>query len=486
VERWRSNCGDNTGGHPGWSQEWRAPLRESLDWLRDKIAPLFEKDATALFKDPWDARTEYIRIILNRDEDNVADFFARHGTSRLDRTSATRALELMEMQRHAMLMYTSCGWFFDEISGIETTQVLQYAGRAIQLAQKLFGDHLEEGFLGILGRAHSNIVEQGHGRQIYDRYVRSAAVDLSRVAAHYAVSSLFEDYPTDTRVFCYRVSTEDYERRSEGVSQAAVGRAQFQSVITREEATMSFGVLHFGDHNITAGVRPFQGGVAYSQMKEETAAAFARADLPEALRALDRHFGELTYSLRSLFRDEQRKVLESILGATVSESEGSYRQIFEHHAPLMRFLKDIGHPIPPSFQAAAELVINANTRTLLVEQPISESRLSEALADAQEWQVLLSEAELVYAAQQTLQSLASEFAAHPDDRQRLSDLEASASAAVLLPFRLDLADVQNRFWSVLQARYADYVRRASEHDNPALDWLNHFRRLGAVLGVRTE
>ncbi|MEK7247238.1 MAG: DUF3536 domain-containing protein [Chloroflexota bacterium] len=486
VERWRSNCGDNTGGHPGWNQEWRAPLRESLDWLCNAVAPLYEQQAAELFRDPWEARSEYIRVILNRDDDNVSGFFAKYGTSKLDQSQATRALELMELQRHAMLMYTSCGWFFDDLSGIETTQVIQYAGRVVQLAQKLFSEDLEGGFLDILGKAQSNISEQGDGRRIYDRYVRNAAVDLSKVAAHYAVSSLFEDYPADTRVFCYRVTTEDYLRQSEGIAQMTVGRAAFQSVITGEKETKSFGVLHFGDHNITAGVRAFSGAEEYSQMKAEALAAFAKADLPEALRVLDRHFGELTYSLRTLFRDEQRKVLQSILAATVGEAEASYRQIFEHHAPLMRFLKDIGFPMPPSFQAAAELVINVNMRRILEAQPIDGVRLAEQLADAAAWAITVDEDDLAYTAEHALQSLATKLAASPDDMELLTNLELSAEAAAKLPFRIDLAEVQNRYWSVLQDCYADYTRRAAEHDNAALDWLDHFRALGARLRIRTE
>jgi hypothetical protein len=425
-------------------------------------------------------------VILNRDDDNVADFFAKQGTSKLDKSQATRALELMELQRHAMLMFASCGWFFDDLSGIETTQVIQYAGRVIQLAQKLFGDHIEDQFLDILGKAKSNIPEQGDGRTIYDRYVRAAAVDLSKVAAHYAVSSLFEDYPADTRVFCYRVTAQDYEKQTEGIAQMAVGRAELQSVITGEADTTSFGVLHFGDHNITAGVRSYASAEEYALMKAEALAAFSKADLPEALRVLDRHFGELTYSLRSLFRDEQRKVLRSVLGATVTEAEGSYRQIFEHHAPLMRFLKDIGFPMPPSFQAAAALVINVNLRRILEARPIDGERLGAELSDATAWNITIDEADLAFTAQHTVQALAAEFAISPDNRELLAQLELSAGAVKKLPFRVDLADVQNRYWSVLQGRYEDYKRRADERDAAALDWLDHFRALGNALAIRVE
>jgi alpha-amylase/alpha-mannosidase (GH57 family) len=486
IERWRSNCGDSSGTHPGWNQEWRAPLRQGMDWLRDAVAPIYEKHASVLFRDPWEARNDYISVILNRDEDNIAEFFARHGTSKLVAGQRTQALDLLELQRHAMLMFASDGWFFDDISGIETTQVLQYAGRVIQLAQKLFGDELEEGYLNVLGQAKSNIPEQGDGRAVYGRYVRAATVDLSKVAAHYAVSSLFEEYPDDTPIYCYRVHADDYERQTEGIAQMAVGRAAVTSAITGESGTMSFGVLHFGDHNITAGVRAFAEAEAFEQMKAEALAAFSKADLPEALRVLDRHFGELTYSLRSLFRDEQRKVLQSILAVTLGETEGSYRQIFEHHAPLMRFLKDIGVPLPPSFQAAAELVINANIGRLLRERPIDADRLAAQLADATAWAIKIDEAALAFAAEHTLREQAADFAASPDDEALLRDLELSATAIRTLPFTVDLADVQNRFWSVLTGRYPEYHDRAAEHEKAALDWLDHFRRLGEALRIRVD
>jgi hypothetical protein len=201
---------------------------------------------------------------------------------------------------------------------------------------------------------------------------------------------------------------------------------------------------------------------------------------------LDRHFGELTYSLRSLFRDEQRKILESVLGATVSEAEASYRQIFEHHAPLMRFLKDLGYPMPLSFQAAAELVINANIRRILAERPIDQPRLAEELKEAAAWSIALGETELAYTAERAVQTQAQELIARPDDIEAIRSLESSVVAIRLLPFRVDLAEAQNRYWSVLQTRYGDYARRASEHDNAALDWVDHFRRLGEALGVRTD
>ena len=138
VERWRSNCGCNSG-RAGWNQEWRGPLRAALDTLRDKLAERFEKTAGTLLKDPWAARNDYIDVLLDRSEQNVCRFLRSHSSRELNKSEASNVLKLLELQRHAMLMYTSCGWFFDEISGIETVQVIEYAGRAIQLARRLLG-----------------------------------------------------------------------------------------------------------------------------------------------------------------------------------------------------------------------------------------------------------------------------------------------------------------------------------------------------------
>jgi alpha-amylase/alpha-mannosidase (GH57 family) len=211
VERWRSDCGCNSGRHPDWHQAWRAPLRGALDWLRDSLAPQYETGARQFLKDPWGARDDYIQIILDRSPENVEDFLKEHATWMLHEEEKVTVLKLLELQRHTMLMYTSCGWFFDELSGIETVQVIQYAGRAIQLAQEVSGDALESRFLELLSDAKSNIKKQSDGGQIYEKFVKPASVSLKKVAAHYAMSSLFEEYTQRTPIYCYTVDQEDYQ-----------------------------------------------------------------------------------------------------------------------------------------------------------------------------------------------------------------------------------------------------------------------------------
>ena len=179
IERWKSDCGDNTG-KPGWKQLWRKPLREAMDWLRDQIAPKFEAEAAKYLKDPWSARNSYIGVVLDRSRENVERFFAENRSKELNEDEKRRVLKLLELERQAMLMYTSCGWFFDEISGIETVQVMMYAARAIQLAKEVLGLELENGYTKILENAPSNIPQFENGAKTYNILVKPAVTDLRK------------------------------------------------------------------------------------------------------------------------------------------------------------------------------------------------------------------------------------------------------------------------------------------------------------------
>src|SRR5437588_3261599 len=194
IERWRSDCGCSTGGDPGWNQQWRTPLRDALDWLRDQVAKVFETRGADVLRDPWAARDEYINVVLDRSDESVRRFLLAHAR---EGALVQTVLELLEMQRNAMLMYTSCGWFFNDVSGIETVQVLHYAARVIQLAAKIANRSLEAEFMERLAPAMSNLPDRGSARDIYERDVKPTRLDLARVASHYAVASLFDHFDDD-------------------------------------------------------------------------------------------------------------------------------------------------------------------------------------------------------------------------------------------------------------------------------------------------
>jgi hypothetical protein len=145
IERWQSDCGCKTRGD--WHQRWRTPLREVLDWLRDQIDIFYESRASAFLKDPWEARDAYIEVVLDRSREGLATWLAGHQRILLDAGGQVETRRLLEMERNRLLMYTSCGWFFDEISALEPVQILKYAAMALQYLRELGGGHLEGEFV---------------------------------------------------------------------------------------------------------------------------------------------------------------------------------------------------------------------------------------------------------------------------------------------------------------------------------------------------
>jgi alpha-amylase/alpha-mannosidase (GH57 family) len=486
VERWRSDCGCNTGGRPAWNQAWRTPLREALDWLRDALAPRYEEHARDLLRDPWEARNHYIDVILNRSRENVEMFLSEHAKRALGEDEKVQTLKLLGLQRHTMLMYTSCGWFFDDLSGIETVQVLQYAGRAIQLAQELLHERLEPPFLELLKQAKSNIPEHRDGRRTYEKFVKPAVVDLHKVVAHYAVSSLFEPYDERPRVYCYDIEREDHQMVEMGATKLVVGRVRVSSEITWESALLSFGVLHFGDHNVSGGVRSFRGQSAYRTMVEQVTEAFSRGDLTEVIRLLDKHFLELTYSLKSLFRDEQRKITSLILESTLAEAEAAYRELYDHHALLMRFLVDLGVPLPGAFHAAAEFILNLDLRRALEEEEPDLDHVQAILQAVATWRVSLDTAGLGYTLEQTIERLAEQFRDQPGELVALQRLDTVTGLARFLPFEVSLWKAQNVYYEMLHTVYREFRERAQQGDAGAQEWLRYFISLGDRLLVRMQ
>jgi len=484
VERWRANCGCNSGGHPGWSQEWRAPLRAALDWLRDTLAPLYENRAAALLKDPWKARDEYIRVVLDRSQENVEHFLDEHAAHNLNQEEAVVALKLLEMQRHALLMNTSCGWFFDELSGLETVQVIQYAARAVQLGKEIFGDHLEAQFLDRLRLAKSNLPEHQDGAQIYEKWVKPAMVDMAHVAAHYAISSLFEPYRERTQIYCYHAQRADTHIETEGKMHLAVGRAEFSSRITRESSRLSFAVLHMGDHNFVCGVRQVRENGEDQHLNELLTSAFSKADPAEIIRLLDEGFGKKVYSLRSLFRDEQREILRLILDETLTDAEAAYRGIYERRAQLMRFLSDIQVPIPKALQSAGEIALNSQLREAFRNREVDVDSVRRLLKEASSLHVDLDKATVEFSVRKRIEEVAAEFASHPAGLGTLKRLDSLLELALSLPFRVRLWETQNTVYAPLLKSYQEWRLEAEKGDLDAQGWLRVLTAVSEKVGMK--
>lgn len=483
IERWQSDCGCMTGGKVGETQNWRKPLREALDWLRDQIREPFAAKAATLLYDPFAARDDYISIILDRDPEVVDTFLAKHAQRALSQDEQVLVLKLLEMQRHAMLMYTSCGWFFHDLAGIETVQVLRYAGRTLQLAQEALNRNFEPEFLRRLELSVSNDPLEGSGRAIYERYVRPAAVDLEKVGAHYAVSSLYEQHERDARVYCYQVTSEARERFVAGDAQLIVGRARVTSLLTREAELTTYAVLYFGDHHVHGGIHAFTTEQDYKSTLSELRTAFLDRDFPTVIRGLDSYYGGHTFSFKSLFSDTQRRILNRIMESTLKEAETAYRELYRHHAPLMRFMSELQLPLPEAFKTTAQYVLNTDLRRTLSRDVVDLDRVRELLNEVHSAKVDLDVKGLSYAFEQTLNRLARQLFSDPRNVELLTTLEHTATIARSMPIDVDLWQVQNIYFALLQKEYPTMAAKAADGDGDATAWTRSFERLGDQLSV---
>jgi alpha-amylase/alpha-mannosidase (GH57 family) len=484
IERWRSNCGCNTG-HGGWSQAWRAPLRKALDELRDGLIPLTDQEGAKLFKDVWGARDEYIEAILDHSPQSVEQFFRKHQIRNLTPPERVRALELMEMQRHAQLMYTSCGWFFDDISGIETVQVIGYAARVLQLAREIsleMAAPLEPAFLARMAEARSNVAKAGDGAQIYKEQVATKQLGLEQVAAHYAISSIFSSFAEETDLFSFRVWRNSYDVYTSGRGRLALGRVKIVGAITGKQRSFSFAVLHFGDQNITAAVKAYEpeDAPAFEVFASQAANFVQRADFPEVIRLLDRYFGHMDYSLTSLFGDEQRRIVQLILTSTLSDIESSLTSIYEDHASLLHFLSQAGLPKPPALTLAAGFAINAGLRRALESDPIDQPQLRSFLSLAKADQVPLETATLSYIADLRMKRAMIDLQMSAGSLEMLDRALTLARTLTELPFDLNLWQAQNIWYEILRTTSYALTALAAD-DRPR--WDKSFSDLGTCLTI---
>ncbi len=480
VERWRSNCGCNTGSN-SWHQEWRGPLRQALDWLRDAVEPMYEAGMRKLGADPWTTRNAYVELVMDRSEKNVERFMREHAGRELQRQEQIIFLRLLEMQYHCMLMYTSCGWFFDEVTGIETVQDIFYAARAIQLAHSIDGRDYETPFVQLLEKAPSNVKEHGNAANVYNKFVKPAVLDLIRVGAHYAVSSLFADDPEDLELYSYKATSEHYDLKEAGHQKLAIGRVRIRSKITWSEQTITFAVLHMGDHQLYAGVREFQNHERFESMHAELSEAFARGNISRVIMGIDKHFGTHSYSFWHLFKDDQRRILNSVLQDTVKNIENRLEREFDSHYPLINAVNDLGLGLPVALQMTIEHIVNTKLLNLFQAPRPNTRTIKNLLDEAQRLNVQLRNEDLEYEAGLQVTRLLQDLEREPHDPARLVRPLKLLNVLNNSPLQVDYWQAQNIAFRLKDTIYKDHMRTDGDPD-----WMRRLGKLYARLNIKAS
>jgi alpha-amylase/alpha-mannosidase (GH57 family) len=486
IERWRSDCGDNTG-RPGWRQAWRKPLRDAMDWLRNQLASSFEAEAGKYLKDPWSARNSYISVILDRSKENVEKFLAENKSKDLSEFEQRTAMKLLEMQRQAMLMFTSCGWFFDEISGIETVQVMMYAARAMQFAKQVLGLTLEDEYHKILGGAPSNIPEFENGSKVFDLFVRKAVVDLAQIGAQDAILELFSDHTSASsekhEYGFFTMKDEQIERHDAGKFRLVVSQIIVQSRITFDQEAMTCAAVWLGDHNVSCGVKTGTDEAFFKKMRGELLESFKKGEINEIILLMPKFFENNTYSLKDVFKDEQLHILNSIVQEAVKKATDLNEIIFHENSAMLRFMKEIKIPPPKSFRTATEISLNAQILKALTAEEINIELLGKLIADSK---MLAVEFESEIISLEASQKIATEFDRilnSVPDSNKVENLDKFVKVLNELQLKLDLWHAQNTAFTITQKIYHPLKEKKDEQSQ---SWVAAFQKLCLSIGIRLD
>lgn len=366
VGRWKEDCGCSTGGHPGWNQKWRKPLRDALDYLRDELIVVFENEGQKYFDNVWNVRNKYINVILDRNEMNVKKFQQGNFKPDLTDDDKVHAMELLEIQRQAMLMYTSCGWFFSEISGIETVQIMKYAARAMQLAARFTSKNLEEKFLEILSQAKSNIPEFGTGKDIFERFVKPSIITVKQIATLWALSSLYQDFEDEENVYCYTITRKAYKKVQKNSSTFIVGHIEIQSKITLQKSNVMFALMQYAGGDFHCTIKEYSDDAEFNRIKNDLIKIYTMNTLTEIIRALDEYFGKEYFTLKDIFIEERRKILQILLKGKLEKFSQTYQEMYDEGKGSIYHLQGLGLSIPDEFKISAEYALSHKFNDIVV------------------------------------------------------------------------------------------------------------------------
>lgn len=486
IERWRSNCGCNATQDPKITQEWRGPLRNALDWLRDEAAALYEKEMLFFSDDPWQARNEYIHLVLDRSAVNKERFFSNNFKRNLSSEERIKVIKLLEMQRHSMLMYTSCGWFFNDIAGIETLQIIQYAARVIQLGEQIAKLELETGFLKILEQAKGNTKELPEGRTIYEKEIRPKIIDLKRVAGHFAVVSLYSDQPDSSSIGAYQIDRLHSKEYQAGRHKITGGIVKVRSMITEEEKEFAFTTLNLGSYNILGGVCNAFELQNFDAAFNEIKTAHSKNNINGIIEVLNKHFKTHKYSFWHIFHDEQRSIVNKILQERLEAIEGAYKLLYNTNYSLIQLMNNFKMPLPDAFSFTGEFILNAEMKSLLRDEEIDMQDLENHLTEIEKFSFNIDQQEVAAMIGKKLIKMLDQIRERPNDIGLLEKILSLLSIARRYGIELNLWKIQNRYFSIGKEYYHnDQGNSSVEADFPE-EWKANFEKLGSLLNIKLD
>lgn len=491
VGRWKEDCGCSTGGHPGWNQKWRKPLREALDYLRDELVIIFEQEGPKYFDNVWEVRNKYIDVILDRNEMNVKKFQQDNFKPDLSDEQKVHAMELLEIQRQAMLMYTSCGWFFSEISGIETVQIMKYAARAMQLATKFSNKDLETHFLEILSDAKSNIPEHGTGKDIFERFVKPSIVTTKQIASLWALSSLYQDFEDEESVYCYTIKKEAYKKVQKGSSTFVVGHIEIQSKITLQKSNVMFALMQYSGGDFHCAIKEYSDDFEFNKIKTNLIKTFLMNPLTEIIRSMDECFGKEYFTLKDIFIEERRKILQILLKGKLEKFSQTYQVMYDEGKGSIYHLQGLGLKIPDEFKISAAYALSHKFNDIVVHSGgfLDDDSIQQAMDinyEAKKIDIQLDKTPSNKIFSKKIQQNINRLV-HSFEIQQADVLLEIFDSINKLELQIDISEAQNIYFSKIYHKIGDIIESGTANKRATnKKFIEMLLEIGENLNINTE
>ena len=493
VGRWCDDCGCSTGGGYGWNQKWRKPLRQALDYVRDELIKIFEENASLYFNDIWAARNGYIDVILDRSKNTVNKFLEAYANHKLDHNETVKALKLMEMQRQSMLMYTSCGWFFSEISGIETTQIMKYAARAMQLANYFSDKDIETPFLEILAQAQSNIPGFGSGKDVYEKFVKPSVVSIKQIAALWAISSMHNNFEDFTTLYCYDIKKHYCKSVSNGSTTFCSGRIEIESRITLEKADFFFAALQFAEGDFHCAIKRYDDSENIQDDIKKLCSTYLNNPITETIRALDKIFGSEYFTLKDIIIEDRSKILISSLKDKLGKFSNTYREVYNEGKSFIMQLINLGINVPNEYKLAAQYTLTNDFNEIFKDciNITDDETIQKAYDIAKEAidfkiEIDTTPANEIFSRQiqKAIYNFMKNFEIH-----KLEKIIKMFECAAKLDLKIDISEAQNMYFNKIYTKFTkllDDVVKLNNNMDEVRDYLFSLLILGEYLNINTD